>query len=61
MEAVAIGGPVDHPDIKVPARRALAGLATALLGYGTDVPAPKPTEGSGLPPRAPPSCAASAI
>jgi hypothetical protein len=50
MDAVAIGGPVDHPDIKVPARRALAGLATALLGYGTDVPAPKPTEGSGLPP-----------
>ena len=49
-EAVAIGGPVDHPDIKVPARRALAGLAAALLGYGTDVPAPKPTEGSGLPP-----------
>jgi tetratricopeptide (TPR) repeat protein len=49
-EAVAIGGPVDHPDICVPARRALAGLATALLGYGTDVPAPKPTEGSGLPP-----------
>jgi tetratricopeptide (TPR) repeat protein len=50
MEAVAIGGPIDHPDIKVPARRALAGLAAALLGYGTDVPAPKPTEGSGLPP-----------
>jgi tetratricopeptide (TPR) repeat protein len=49
-EAVAIGGPADHPDIQVPARRALAGLATALLGYGTDVPAPKPTEGSGLPP-----------
>jgi tetratricopeptide (TPR) repeat protein len=48
-EAVAIGGPVDHPDIKVPARRALAGLAAALLGYGTDVPAPKPTEGTGLP------------
>ena len=44
-EAVAIGGPADHPDIMVPARRALAGLAAALLGYGTDVPAPKPTEG----------------
>ena len=49
-EAVAIGGPADHPDINVPARRALAGLASALLGFGTDVPAPKPTEGSGLPP-----------
>jgi tetratricopeptide (TPR) repeat protein len=49
-EAVAIGGPIDHPDIRVPARRALAGLASALLGYGTDAPAPKPTEGSGLPP-----------
>ena len=49
-EAVAIGGPADHPDIRVPARRALAGLAGALLGYGHDVPAPKPTEGSGLPP-----------
>ena len=49
-EAVAIGGPADHPDIRVPARRALAGLAAALLGYGHDVPAPKPTEGSGLPP-----------
>jgi len=49
-EAVEIGGLVDHPDIRVPARRALAGLASALLGYGTDVQAPKPTEGSGLPP-----------
>jgi hypothetical protein len=49
-DAVAIGGLVDHPDIRVPARRALAGLASALLGYGTDEPAPKPTEGSGLPP-----------
>jgi tetratricopeptide (TPR) repeat protein len=49
-ETVAIGGPVDHPDIRVPARRALAGLATALLGYATDQTAPKPTEGSGLPP-----------
>ena len=38
------------PTSRVPARRALAGLAAALLGYGTDVPAPKPTEGSGLPP-----------
>jgi tetratricopeptide (TPR) repeat protein len=49
-EAVAIGGPADHPDFVAPARRALAGLAAALLGYGTDAPAPKPTEGSGLPP-----------
>jgi tetratricopeptide (TPR) repeat protein len=49
-EAVAIGGPADHPSFAVPARRALARLASALLGYGTDAPAPKPTEGSGLPP-----------
>lgn len=49
-EAVAIGGPADHPDFVPAARRALAGLASALLGYGTDAPAPKPTEGSGLPP-----------
>jgi tetratricopeptide (TPR) repeat protein len=49
-EAVAIGGPADHPDFVAPARRALAGLAAALLGYGTEAPAPKPTEGSGLPP-----------
>ena len=38
------------PISSLPARRALAGLAAALLGYGTDAPAPKPTEGSGLPP-----------
>jgi len=50
LEAVAIGGPADHPSFSGPARRALAGLAAALLGYGTDAPAPKPTEGSGLPP-----------
>ena len=50
LEAVAIGGPADHPSFEGPARRALAGLAAALLGYGTDAPAPKPTEGSGLPP-----------
>jgi len=49
-EAVAIGGPADHPDFVPAARRALAGLAAALLGYGTDARAPKPTEGSGLPP-----------
>jgi len=51
-EAVRIGGPADHPDITVPARRALARLATPLLGFGTDASAPKPKakEGSGLPP-----------
>jgi tetratricopeptide (TPR) repeat protein len=49
-EAVAVGGSADHPDFVPAARRALAGLAAALLGYGTDAPAPKPTEGSGLPP-----------
>ena len=47
---MAIGGPADHPDFVAPARRALAGLAAALLGFGTEAPAPKPTEGSGLPP-----------
>ena len=50
VDAVAIGGPADHPSFAGPARRALAGLAAALLGYATDAPAPKPTEGSGLPP-----------
>jgi tetratricopeptide (TPR) repeat protein len=49
-EAVRIGGPVDHPDFAGPARRALARLAPALLGFETERPAPKPTEGSGLPP-----------
>jgi thioredoxin-like negative regulator of GroEL len=49
-EAVRIGGPVDHPDICVPARRALARLASPMLGYATNEPAPKPTEGSGLSP-----------
>ena len=51
-DAVRIGGPSDHPDIALPARRALAQLATALLGFGTDTSAPKPKakEGSGLPP-----------
>jgi tetratricopeptide (TPR) repeat protein len=51
-DAVRIGGPADHPDIALPARRALAQLATALLGFGTDASAPKPKakEGSGLPP-----------
>ncbi len=48
-EAVRIGGPVDHPGFGGPARRALARLAPALLGFGTERPAPKPTEGSGLP------------
>jgi tetratricopeptide (TPR) repeat protein len=48
-EAVRIGGPVDHPGFAGPARRALARLAPALLGFGTERPAPKPTEGSGLP------------
>jgi tetratricopeptide (TPR) repeat protein len=49
-EAVRIGGPVDHPDFGGPARRALARLAPALLGFETESAAPKPTEGSGLPP-----------
>jgi hypothetical protein len=51
-DAVRIGGPAEHPDIAVPARRALAHLATALLGFATDTSAPKPRskEGSGLPP-----------
>ena len=50
VEAVRIGGPVDHPDFAGPARRALARLAPALLGFETERPAPKPTDGSGLPP-----------
>jgi tetratricopeptide (TPR) repeat protein len=49
-EAVRVGGPVDHPDFAGPARRALARLAPALLGFETERAAPKPTEGSGLPP-----------
>ena len=49
-EAVRIGGPVDHPDFGGPARRALARLAPALLGFETESAAPKPTDGSGLAP-----------
>jgi hypothetical protein len=49
-EAVRVGSAVDHPDVAGPARRALARLAPALLGLGTDQPAPKPIEGSGLQP-----------
>jgi hypothetical protein len=49
-DALRIGGPVDHPDLASPARRALASLAPALLGFEAVRPAPKPTVGSGLPP-----------
>jgi hypothetical protein len=49
-ESVRIGGAIDHRDFAVPARRALARLASAMLGFKTEAPAPKPTEGSGLPP-----------
>jgi tetratricopeptide (TPR) repeat protein len=49
-DALRIGGPVDHPDLGIPARRALASLAPALLGFEAVRPAPKPTVGSGLPP-----------
>jgi tetratricopeptide (TPR) repeat protein len=49
-DALRVGGPVDHPDLGTPARRALASLAPALLGFEAVNPAPKPTVGSGLPP-----------
>ncbi|HVV48801.1 MAG TPA: tetratricopeptide repeat protein [Polyangia bacterium] len=49
-EAVRPGTPVDHPDVAGPARRALSRLAPALLGLDVHEPAPKPVEGSGLPP-----------
>ncbi len=49
-EAVRAGTPVDHPDVAGPVRRALSRLAPALLGLDFDQPAPKPLEGSGLPP-----------
>ena len=49
-EAVRAGTPVDHPDVSGPVRRALSRLAPALLGLDYDQPAPKPLEGSGLPP-----------
>ena len=49
-DALRVGGPVDHPDLGTPARRALAALAPALLGFDAVNPAPKPTVGSGLPP-----------
>ena len=49
-EAVRAGTPVDHPDVAGPVRRALSRLAPALLGLDYDQPAPKPLEGSGLPP-----------
>jgi len=48
--AVRAGTPVDHPDVAGPVRRALSRLAPALLGLDYDQPAPKPLEGSGLPP-----------
>ncbi len=50
VEAVRPGTPVDHPDVAGPVRRALSRLAPALLGLDYDQPAPKPVEGSGLPP-----------
>ncbi|HEY4395252.1 MAG TPA: hypothetical protein VGP64_14375 [Polyangia bacterium] len=49
-EAIRPGTPVDHPDVAGPVRRALSRLAPALLGLGYAEPAPKPIEGSGLPP-----------
>jgi tetratricopeptide (TPR) repeat protein len=49
-EAVRAGTPVDHPDVAGPVRRALSRLAPALLGLDFNQPAPKPLEGSGLPP-----------
>ena len=49
-EAVRVGSPVEHPDVAGPARQALSRLAPALLGLEVDQPAPKPVEGSGLPP-----------
>jgi tetratricopeptide (TPR) repeat protein len=49
-EALRPGTPVDHPNVAGPVRRALARLAPALLGLDYDQPAPKPIEGSGLPP-----------
>src|SRR5579871_5316427 len=49
-EAVRPGTPVDHPDVAGPVRRALSRLAPALLGLDYHEPAPKPVEGSGLPP-----------
>ena len=52
---------MDHPDFAVPARRALAGLAAALLGYGTDVPAPNPPRGAAFRRTRQPSFAASPI
>jgi tetratricopeptide (TPR) repeat protein len=50
VEAVRPGTPVDHPDVAGPVRRALSRLAPALLGLDYHKPAPKPLEGSGLPP-----------
>jgi tetratricopeptide (TPR) repeat protein len=49
-ESLRVGSVVDHPGAAGPARRAMARLAPALLGLHFDQPAPKPVEGSGLPP-----------
>ncbi|HEY6477725.1 MAG TPA: tetratricopeptide repeat protein, partial [Polyangia bacterium] len=49
-EAIRPGTRVDHPDVAGPVRRALSQLAPALLGLDYPEPAPKPVEGSGLPP-----------
>jgi tetratricopeptide (TPR) repeat protein len=48
--AVRVGSDVDHPDAAGPSRRALCSLAPALLGFGVEQAAPRPVEGSGLPP-----------
>jgi tetratricopeptide (TPR) repeat protein len=50
VDSLRVGSVVDHPWAAGPARRALARLAPALLGLHFDQPAPKPVEGSGLPP-----------
>ena len=49
-ESLRVGSIVDHPSAAGAARRALTRLAPALLGLAFDQPAPKPVEGSGLPP-----------
>jgi hypothetical protein len=40
-EAMRVGGAADHPGCAGPLRRALAGLAPALIGFGADAPAPQ--------------------
>ncbi len=60
-EAVAIGGPADHPDFVAPARRALAAWRRRCSATAPKPPRRSRPKAAGCRRRAPPSCAGSAI